>query len=114
VHASLEAKKAADRAYYEANREEIRRKQIDVRYRLRYGITLAEYEQILAGQDGRCAICGTEEPGGRGNRFHVDHDHETGIVRGLLCWTCNRRLGVLECAEFMGPALAYLSRIRAQ
>lgn len=107
-------KQAYDRAYYEANKEAIRLQQIDTRYRLRYGITLEDYERILESQNGGCAICETTTPGGRGNRFHVDHNHETGVVRGLLCWTCNRRLGVLELHGWVEKAMVYLSGIRRQ
>lgn len=55
-----------------------------------YNITVEEYDQILASQKGRCAMCG-RLPTTR--RLAVDHDHKTGLVRGLLCWTCNRLLG---------------------
>ena len=51
-----------------------------------YGITQREYEALLSAQDGRCAIC-TRVP--RSRRLAVDHDHNTGKVRGLLCYTCN-------------------------
>ena len=57
-----------------------------------YGITLEQYDEMLEEQGNGCAICGTEEPGGRG-RFHVDHCHDTGQVRGLLCMSCNTALG---------------------
>lgn len=57
-----------------------------------YGITLSDYDEMLEVQGGICAICGTEDPKGRG-RFHVDHDHNTGAVRGLLCHGCNTSLG---------------------
>ena len=59
-----------------------------------YGITIEDYEAMLDAQDGRCAIsaCDATEPGGRGG-WHVDHDHVTGKVRGLLCTNCNSGLG---------------------
>ena len=44
-------------------------------------------------QQGRCAICGTDEPGSKFKHFHVDHDHVTGQVRALLCSDCNTGLG---------------------
>jgi recombination endonuclease VII len=53
----------------------------------RYGIGQVDVDRMLAEQDGACAVCKKPEP------EHVDHDHETGIVRGLLCFNCNQALG---------------------
>jgi hypothetical protein len=58
-----------------------------------YGITLEDFEAMLVAQGGACAVCGKTRPGGRGNRFHVDHDHVTDRIRGLLCTSCNLILG---------------------
>jgi hypothetical protein len=62
----------------------------------RYGITLAQYDAMLAAQGGHCAICPATAPGGRGEAFHVDHDHATGVVRGLLCHYCNTAIGSMN------------------
>lgn len=59
-----------------------------------YGITFQEWDQLLEAQQGKCAICGTTEPGSGHNYMATDHDHETGKVRGLLCHKCNRGLGL--------------------
>lgn len=58
-----------------------------------YGLNLAKYNDLLVAQAGKCAICGTEDPGKRSKFFCVDHSHATGKVRGLLCSHCNRMLG---------------------
>jgi hypothetical protein len=65
----------------------------DYNRRYLYGIGTAEAEEILTRQGGNCGICGNSEWGGRHGRPHVDHDHATGRVRGLLCDNCNNGLG---------------------
>ena len=62
--------------------------------RTRYGMTVEEYDGLLDSQGGACAICSTGTPGGRG-RFHVDHCHTSGMIRGLLCNDCNVGIGRL-------------------
>jgi hypothetical protein len=71
------------------------------KFKARYGITPERYDQMSAEQQGLCAICGNSEPGvdkrtGEVMRLSVDHDHETGRVRGLLCQKCNRAIGLLD------------------
>lgn len=83
-----------------------------------YGITLEAYDKLLAQQDGGCAICGTPDPGGRigafGPVFHVDHCHESGAIRGLLCHCCNTALGSFrDDVERLSKAIAYLGRVRS-
>lgn len=58
--------------------------------RTRYGITVGDYDAILAEQNGGCAICdGT-------NKLVIDHNHRTGKVRGILCNNCNIALGAVQ------------------
>jgi hypothetical protein len=64
--------------------------------RYNYGITYWDFERMLRDQSGRCAICCTSEPGGPWNTLNVDHCHETGRVRGLLCYRCNVGLGYFQ------------------
>jgi hypothetical protein len=84
----------------------------------KHGITQEEYDALLVLQDGRCAICGTDAPGGTGT-WHIDHDHSCcgpkqkrfcgKCVRGLLCVSCNWGLGhfkddpkvLLEAADYL-------------
>ncbi len=59
-----------------------------------YGISAEEYDARLAAQGGVCALCGTDDPGTKsGKHMVVDHDHDDGKIRGLLCSTCNIWLG---------------------
>lgn len=74
----------------------------------RYGITQADYEALLAQQNGVCAVCG-EAPEGRA--LDVDHCHETGQVRGLLCRSCNIALGMLrECSGRITAMRDYINK----
>lgn len=80
-------------------------------YLSRYGITLEEYDRILASQGGVCAICGGDDPGtGRpADSLVVDHDHANGRVRGILCHPCNRGIGYLkDRADLAERACSYL------
>lgn len=75
-----------------------------------YGMSLADYDDLLAKQGGVCAICQTAVPGSGRKHFSVDHDHATGVVRGLLCNDCNRGLGLLgDGIERLTAAAAYLT-----
>lgn len=88
----------------------------------KYGLTEESYLALLATQLGKCAICGSSDPGKSGRRaghpaalrapvFHVDHDHVTGKVRGLLCQGCNVGIGLLrDDPRLLAAAAAYLSR----
>ena len=72
-------------------------------------MTLEDYDALYEKQSGECAICGTDTPGGPGERFRVDHNHDTGEVRGLLCNSCNRGLGYFkDSPTFLSKASTYL------
>lgn len=73
--------------WYAENAEAHREKTL----KRRYDITPSKLKNILEQQGGRCKICGTDKPEGRG--FVVDHDHGSGIIRGVLCFKCNIGLG---------------------
>lgn len=70
--------------------------QYRVRLKRRYGINADQYDKMLAKQSGRCAICGADQDANRGHTLAVDHCHESGLIRGLLCHTCNRAIGMFQ------------------
>ncbi|MGH2786660.1 MAG: endonuclease VII domain-containing protein [Actinomycetota bacterium] len=78
--------------YKERNRELIRRANRQRHLEKHYGLSLLEYESLAARQNGVCAICRQPQDGG----LHIDHDHISGRVRGLLCGRCNKALGLLD------------------
>lgn len=88
-------------------RPEVKSRERDRYLRRKYGITLEEYDAMLAAQDGVCAIC--RRPPTEGVSLHVDHDHENGARRGLLCFRCNNSLGDLEDdPDLLRRAASYL------
>lgn len=90
-------------------RQQILDKQTDSQMQRLYGIDLSEYQTMLEDQGGKCAICGTSEPGHGGNRFCIDHSHTTGKVRGLLCMPCNVAIGHLkDNTQLIKSALNYV------
>lgn len=96
------------RAYHVANRD----RHIDLGrkayLKYKYGISQDEYDAMLLSQGGVCKVCFKKNTAGR--RLAVDHDHETGAVRGLLCSPCNSALGLLnDDPEIINRASEYLS-----
>jgi hypothetical protein len=71
------------------------------------GITDDDYEALLAAQGGGCAICGNPP---KTRRLHVDHDHKTGKVRGLLCHRCNRALPSWVTSQWLTHATEYINQ----
>lgn len=96
--------------YYRRQRKlQSRRDRYNIELRYKYGITIDDYDVMWTNQDGRCAICGATNPGGQRTHFCVDHDHQTGIVRGLLCRDCNKGLGAFRDSQSaLKAAIKYL------
>jgi hypothetical protein len=94
-------KAARGKAYFAQHGEKFKNLRRSGHLMTKYGLSVDDYVEMIDRQGGRCAICGTADPRGRGNRFHVDHDHRCcpgsvscgNCVRGLLCFQCNRRVG---------------------
>ncbi len=75
--------------------------------RRKYGLTPEEYDFLRVAQSDECAICGTPDEAG----LHIDHHHETGLIRGLLCGKCNKAIGLLkEDPVLFDAASSYLQR----
>lgn len=78
----------------------------------KYNMSLWEYDELFKLQNGRCAICGTPP---LHNRLSVDHDHDSGKVRGLLCAHCNTGIGYLrDDQEILNAAIMYLRRTQSE
>ena len=88
-------------------------KQREMRWRSQlkrtYGIDADDYYQMMATQGGACAICGSEDGGGKNGVLQVDHDHNGGGVRGLLCEDCNNMLArAHDDPKILAAAAEYL------
>lgn len=99
---------AYQRAYREANREQ--RRELMRTWNLRiYGLTPDQYLDMYDAQGGTCKICDAPGESFGGRRLHVDHDHESGRVRGLLCGLCNSALGKFkDSPDLLRRAASYL------
>jgi hypothetical protein len=114
------------KSYYEKNKDYYRQKEkarraryteqqwhaLQRRYGLkhRHKLTPEQRDEMLLAQGGVCAICGGP-PNGRQKRFHVDHDHNTGVRRGLLCSACNFAMARVDhCPGWLLAAAKYRLR----
>jgi len=114
-HICKECRKVESKTWYENNKD--RKKELSKAYRhikkdkdlqSTYGIDLATYNQMLVNQCYSCKICSKHQTELK-RAMCVDHDHETGKVRGLLCDTCNRSLGLLkDSVDTLMRAVYYL------
>lgn len=107
IKARNAAKAKQRKAYYQSPRgiKSSRRAHL----KRKYGITLEEYNNLLKQQQSKCKICGQEETSERNSHLCVDHDHNTGAIRGLLCNNCNRALGLFkDNIEVLHNAIIYL------
>jgi hypothetical protein len=90
---------------YRANNPEAYRK---TKLKHRYGLTFEQHQEMFEKQGGKCALCAER------TAVDVDHDHDTGAVRGLLCRACNLGLGMFKDAvEGLQQAIDYLQRNRS-
>ena len=123
--ANLERARERQRAWRQANpekveernrrrREKHRAEGLYLVYRLRskYGLSTDDVRAMVAAQDNRCPICGRGFDDD-GVRVHIDHDHATSAVRGLLCQPCNQALGFMEDDPARCDAAAAYLRARS-
>lgn len=75
----------------------------------KYGISKEEYISLYNLQEGKCAICkcGIDI---LGKYTHLDHNHSTGVIRGLLCHSCNVGIGFLKSVAYLEEAVKYLQK----
>lgn len=98
--------------YYIKNKERIKLRLRQAHLKRKFGISETEYYEMLKNQDGKCAICEKEEVGdSRASYLSIDHNHESGEIRGLLCARCNRGLGYFrDDSKTLYNAFKYLNK----
>jgi hypothetical protein len=101
-----------ERSYYKKNKDRF----LNKRLKYHFGITLEQFNLLLKNQNGVCAICGNKETAINGatkkvRLLNVDHDHQTGKVRGLLCSKCNHMIGLgNDDTNIFKSAINYLKK----
>ena len=116
TYACLDCELRKQKEHYSRPSTKVKRKEHKLK---KYGITGQEYDQILLEQNERCAICGKHQDE-NDMAFAVDHDHNNGMVRGLLCSRCNTSLygieyfmdndNLVDGNDLFKHALAYLKK----
>jgi len=113
-------RKVEEKLYYQNNKKKIIKRNQDYRKNnpnvrrqrelKKIGFTLDLYNLMLENQNGLCALCGTDNPGGVWNQWAPDHDHKTGKARGVLCFSCNTTIGHIEAkdSDWMNRAKKYI------
>lgn len=100
-----DAHKDKAKAYRDAHKLERRSREL----RINYNLTLEGFDAMMEAQNHCCKICG-KSPEENGRRLNVDHNHTTGEIRGLLCNTCNKAIGLLgDSIELLNKTIMYLS-----
>lgn len=112
--ATHEGKRAYGKAYRAANPDKEKARGL----KDSFGINLRQYEDMLIAQKGKCAICERRETmkrKGKDVALAVDHCHENGAVRGLLCTACNKAIGLFgDDIEIIQSAIRYLAKHKKQ
>lgn len=103
--ADPEGANAYARAYRAANRDKVKQWNRRGHLRFKYGLSSADFDALLASQEGACALCLRST-----RKLVIDHDHNTGRVRGLLCNPCNRLMDMaITNPGFVSRLTAYIT-----
>lgn len=96
---------------YHALTSEEKKKRNRAQHVATYGLTLESYDAMLVKQNGVCACCGYAEKSPKKTYLSIDHNHDTGEVRALLCDRCNRGIGALgDNLDLLRKAVLYLEK----
>lgn len=110
-----ECQSVKSRLAYQKHRDKRRAGARAYHLRKNYNLSLDQFSDLVKEQDGLCACCGEKQDyktvDGKGQELFVDHCHETGRIRGLLCGRCNTGIGILgDTLDHLKKAVAYLEK----
>lgn len=107
-----ERAREAQKRYNAKHPDRVRRRQRDHQLKRHYGMSVEQFEELLAKQGHKCAVCerdNSKDDAVGKRRWHVDHCHKTKNVRGVLCPACNMALGLLkDDTRVLQKAISYL------
>jgi hypothetical protein len=96
--------------YYLKNKETVCKKARERIIKIKYNFSIEEYEELRSLQKYKCKICKKDEKS-MNSKLHIDHNHKTGKIRGLLCGNCNRGIGCFkENINYLKNSINYLSK----
>ena len=104
----MEGKKDKSKIFYQENKHRFKDRAFKNNLKHKYSLTVEDYNEMIKQQDNKCLICNSEFSKQLFNHPCVDHNHETGEVRGLLCRRCNLSISYIENKDFLQKALQYL------
>jgi len=112
-HDNIKEKQAYMRAHSKARYKKLKTQYKEEKRQRVYGITPEQYDQMLLEHQNKCAICGKTQE--LNKSLCIDHDHETGNVRGLLCQVCNKAIGLLgDSIQNLEQAILYLKKYKTK
>lgn len=108
-HENPEKFRKAARDWYSSHKESAAKAARKYKLRVAYNMTVDDFNKMLEAQGGTCAICKGPAKG-RFNTYNVDHNHNTGKVRGLLCFSCNVTIGIAQDnIDILSKMIIYLN-----
>lgn len=97
------------KTYAEEERQKVKDRIRETKYKMKYGVDLEQFDRMREEQEYRCYICSSHEVDNRHKVLYIDHDHDTGEVRKLLCSKCNQGLGLFKDSPgLLDTAATYL------
>jgi hypothetical protein len=106
---NMDGKKEKAKIFYQENKKIFRERAFKRNLKSKYSLSAEDYIKMIEQQQNKCLICENEFSKKTFNHPCVDHNHETGKIRGILCRKCNLSISYIENPDFLQKALQYLA-----